>query len=343
MDRAALAPDATREPGVTAVDPAAGTLARHARPVLALAAIALLAACQDASGLLGRTAGDEQAAADAPASVRLVEREVEAPEIFQVDEPGLWDGRPSLGGVWVAYPGDIEPQRVIIRNTENGKFVIGALFRRERVSPGPKIQVSSDAAAALEILAGRPTVLNVTALKRVSVPETQPEKDAKKAAKPSEKTPKKADAAARPEKKEAAPRPAQDRPAPRRGLAGLRDRAAAAIRKARGQDTGKEAARTPEPAAASAPEAAAKPAGRPASTLAKPFIQIGIFSVRQNAENTATSLRTRGVVPLIKQHRLKGKTYWRVIIGPASTAGERAALLKTARELGFADAYFVTN
>ena len=45
-----------------------------------------------------------------------------------------------------------EPERVIIRNQQNGQFVIGALFRRERETPGPRLQVSSDAAAALEML-----------------------------------------------------------------------------------------------------------------------------------------------------------------------------------------------
>ena len=69
-------------------------------------------------------------------------------------DQGLWDGRPSLGGVWVAHPDVTEPERVIIRNEANGKFVIGALFRRERELPGPKLQMSSDAAAALERAGG---------------------------------------------------------------------------------------------------------------------------------------------------------------------------------------------
>ena len=97
---------------------------------------------------------------------RKVERDVEAPEIFQVTEAGLWDGRPSLGGVWVAHPDVTDPERVIIRNPSNGKFVIGALFRRERETPGPRLQVSSDAASALGLVAGAPTNLNVTALRR---------------------------------------------------------------------------------------------------------------------------------------------------------------------------------
>lgn len=103
-------------------------------------------------------------------TTELVERDVEAPDVFQVTGAGLWDGRPSLGGVWVAHPTVVDPERVIIRNEANGKFVIGALFRRESENPGPSLQVSSDAAEALGLLAGAPTKLNVTALRRQEAP-----------------------------------------------------------------------------------------------------------------------------------------------------------------------------
>ncbi|MBQ1202633.1 MAG: SPOR domain-containing protein, partial [Loktanella sp.] len=53
-----------------------------------------------------------------------------------------------------------------------GQFVTGALFRRERDNPGPLLQVSSDAAEALAMLAGAPTELSVTVLRRQ---ETAPE------------------------------------------------------------------------------------------------------------------------------------------------------------------------
>lgn len=107
-------------------------------------------------------------------STKLVERDVEAPGVFSVTEQGLWDGRPSLGGVWVAHPDVTDPERVIIRNEANGKFVIGALFRKERDLPGPRLQISSDAAAALSILAGAPAPLNVTALRREEAEASPP-------------------------------------------------------------------------------------------------------------------------------------------------------------------------
>jgi len=122
---------------------------------------------------------DEPAQAATPAtSVRLVDRDVEAPEVFQVTDAALWDGRPSLGGVWVASPDVVDPERVILRNPANGKFVIGALFRRERDNPGPKLQISSDAAAALGLLAGQPATINVTALRREEAPATAPDASA---------------------------------------------------------------------------------------------------------------------------------------------------------------------
>lgn len=234
-------------------------------------------------------------------STTLVERDVEAPDVFQVTDAALWDGRPSLGGVWVAYPGDVQPERVIIRNTENKKFVIGALFKRERNNPGPKIQLSSDAAAALGVLAGKPAKLNITALRRESVPDVTEKPLAEE--KPKDKS--------------------------------LGEIATAAIDKAEG--------RKPKPGT-SPPPADTKPAaGKPASTLAKPYIQIGIFSIEKNARNTATSLSTQGVIPIVKAQKSKGKKFWRVLVGPATTKGERDVLLKKARALGFGDAYFVTN
>ncbi|SHF24258.1 Sporulation related domain-containing protein [Ruegeria intermedia] len=103
------------------------------------------------------------------------QRDVEAPDVFQVTEAGLWDGRPSLGGVWVAHPDVAQPERVKITNTANDKSVSGALFRRERNLPGPALQVSSAAAEKLGMLAGAPTRLTVVALRREAVEPPAPE------------------------------------------------------------------------------------------------------------------------------------------------------------------------
>lgn len=110
----------------------------------------------------------------AATSVRLVDHDVEAPEVFQTTDKALWDGRPSLGGVWVASATAKNPERVIMRNPANGKFVIGGLFQRDSSLPGPKLQLSSDAAEALGLLAGSPATINVTALRRDEAPAPKP-------------------------------------------------------------------------------------------------------------------------------------------------------------------------
>lgn len=278
-----------------------------------------LSAC-DGADLPGFMQSEAGSTATTPETgARTVEREVEAPEIFQATDQGLWDGRPSLGGVWVAHPDVAEPQRVVIRNESNGKFVIGVIYKPERQTPGPKFQVSSDAADELGMLAGQPAQLNVTALKREQVlvdpPATEtPDADTTAMA-----------------------------PAPEIAETTLDDpiaAAAAALDVAEGKPTGSASTTGTTP-----------PAARPAtptstshgSSLTKPFIQIGIFSVKSNADNTAEALRHAGMVPTIKQGTMNGKGFWRVIVGPAPNSADRAALLKQIKGLGFTDAYFVTN
>lgn len=280
---------------------------RAGRIVFAFGVVIALAGCEDGVqfNLFQKKPDQDGAASAATASGggRTVERDVEVPEAFQVTEAGLWDGRPSLGGVWVAHPDVKEPERVIIRNTTSDKFVVGALFRRERENPGPRLQVSSDAAEALGMLAGQPVQLNVTALRREEVAqEADAEDEATLDAPDTVET---------------------------QTLDPVAGEAAAAIAAAETEEA-KPAAPTPKP--------------RPkASGLEKPFIQIGIFSVEQNAENTAVAMRQSGMVPTVKKQELRGKTFWRVLVGPATNSSERAALLKKIKSAGFSDAYFVNN
>lgn len=272
---------------------------------VALCSIAALSACEEGASLFGTTTN----APETSTTTTLVERDVEAPDVFQANENGLWDGRPSLGGVWVASTDATDPERVIIRNEANGKFVIGALFRRERELPGPKLQVSSDAAAAIGMLAGQPTLLNVTALRREEVPVDPPV--------------------------EATPL----EPVEEIATETLPDDDAIAVAAA-ALDAMDDTKETVAPAVA-----APAPAPVPASTssLDKPFIQVGIFNVEENATRTGKILRDGGLVPEILAQESKGKPFWRVIVGPAGNSSQRAALLKTVKELGYTDAYFVTN
>ncbi|UWQ52849.1 SPOR domain-containing protein [Leisingera caerulea] len=292
-------------------------------PRAAAAALGLLvlAGCEDGPKLgFLQPKPKAEGAVEASSSTKLVERDVEAPDVFQVTEAGLWDGRPSIGGVWVAHPDTKDPERVIIRNNANGQFVIGALFRREREIPGPRLQVSSDAAAALGMLAGAPAELNVTALRREEVtPEPQPDEQS-------------GDGAALPEAadvNEAALAGSEITESALDPIAG----AAAAID-----------ASAPAQAAPATAEPAAAPAPKPQkSALKKPFIQIGIFSVEANAKRTANMMRSAGMVPVVREQSSSGKAFWRVLVGPAQTKTERSQLLNSVKETGFADAYAVTN
>jgi cell division septation protein DedD len=308
--------------------------------MLIVAALALAGCAEGAKplGFLGGGGGEGTAAT----STTIVERDVEAPQVFQVSEAGLWDGRPSLGGVWVAYPGVDDPERVIIRNSSNDRFVIGALFRRERENPGPRLQVSSDAADALGMLAGQPVTLQVTALRR------------EEAAEP-------AAAGAALDTAETAPTEALEPVPPAAGgtIPGAGGRTAAAPAPApaatapRGPATAAAAIGAPSAEAPAA--AAAAPAGQPAAqpAAARPaaaaapggrtLLQIGIFSVEANAERAAEQIRATGAPATVRRETSQGKTFWRVVVGPVATADARAALLTRVKAMGYADAFYTSR
>ena len=140
---------------------------KAAIPLLAATAIGLTA-CEEGQFLAAPPAEGE-ATVGAPQQARTEIRDVERADIFSASELALWDGRPSLGGLWVAHPEVSDPERVRITNATNGQTVFGALFRRERNNPGPRIQLSSDAASALGILAGQPTELSIVAVRQEEV------------------------------------------------------------------------------------------------------------------------------------------------------------------------------
>ena len=267
------------------------------------AVLIALAGCQDVTGGLFKARTDAGPVSQNAPSAALSQQDLEAPSVFQVADQGLWDGRPSLGGVWVAHPDVKEPERVIIRNTANSKFVIGALFRRERANPGPEFQVSSEAAAALGMLAGAPAGLNVTALRREETPESG----------------------------------AAAEDAATSGAQSLSSGTAEA-------STSGPVAGAAEISTLEAPAPQTVRASTPATSgLSRPYIQIGIFSVEQNAENTAGAMRQAGMQASVREEGSQGKTFWRVAVGPAATEAERAALMIKIKNAGFDDAYPVSN
>ncbi len=337
---------------------------------------------------------------DMVAQGRAVERDVEVPEVFSMEETGLWDGRPSLGGVWVAHPGADSPQRVLIRNAQSGESVIGALFRRERENPGPRFQISSEAANALGILPGAPSTISVVALRLEQI-EMEPARATAQA-----ETAAPSGIAAHPgtpagqvdmitiDPGQEPPRQgclaglfgggtdrqaqtttqtqaiAQTALAPAEGtLAGVQQTAFAAAQEPQAQPEPREqrgllglfSRRQPEaaPVVAASPgaaliplpdEPAAAAAPPPAtasvsviSTLERPFVQIGIFSVESNATNARSQMQAAGLGAEIRRGRANDREFWRVVVGPASDAAARGQMLERVRTMGFTDAYAVVR
>ena len=79
------------------------------------------------------------------------------------------------------------------------------------------------------------------------------------------------------------------------------------------------------------------------SALTEPYIQLGVFSVEDNAISAADKMRASGVTPDIREQVGEDRTTWRVLIGPAITEAERAELLLEAQAQGFSDAHFASN
>ena len=77
--------------------------------------------------------------------------------------------------------------------------------------------------------------------------------------------------------------------------------------------------------------------------LTKPYIQVGIFSIEQNARNTAEVMNQLNIQPTVKEQTSRSKTFWRVIVGPAVDMNERSTLLQKVKAVGFGDAYAVSK
>ena len=241
---------------------------------------------------------------DGPARLTIEERDVEAPDVFERTDKAIWDGRPSFGGVWAAVPGEIQPERVRIENTENGQSVVGALFKREAANPGPPIEVSSDAAAALGIIPGEPVELKIVALRREAVDVTPP---------------------VDPDATPGAIATTTLDPVP--GVGELVDAEAPA-----------PAAETPAPTTETTQaEAPAAPTG-PAPD--KPFVQVGTFSSQANADGLTKILADNGITAEVRSRTMdNGKVLYRVIAGPAASDADLATLSDRVSGLGFTDAF----
>ena len=77
--------------------------------------------------------------------------------------------------------------------------------------------------------------------------------------------------------------------------------------------------------------------------LSRPYIQVGIFGVKNNATRTENKMTELDLPVNIFDFVIKDKTYWRVVVGPASALDHRTRMLKSIKSAGFTDAYFVSN
>lgn len=328
------------------------------RAVFFSAAVLGLAACEDGFnlGAGGNSGGDGAAPARLDASGSAM-RDVERPDIFNTTEEALWDGRPSLGGIWVAHPDVTTPERAIVTNNTTNQRIAAALFRRERDNPGPRIQLSSDAAAALNILAGAPTEVTVIAVRpeEVEIEEPEPvvsdevvgddEAAVAEAGEPAEAT-------------ERRPRGNFfERLFGRRSTAPAAAAGAAAANAATTADSAaapRVETQTLDPVAAGAAAAIAqadaedKPTPRPERTaspsgLRNPFVQVGQFSVEANAFSARDNLRAAGIVPTVLEGNNDTGAFWRVIVGPVTSADDQAELLAQVKRLGFRDAFLTSR
>ena len=75
----------------------------------------------------------------------------------------------------------------------------------------------------------------------------------------------------------------------------------------------------------------------------KPFIQVGIFGVQNNANKTNNQMLKLNLPVNIFEFQIKEKPYWRVVVGPANTLDSRKKMLKAIKSAGFTDAYYVSN
>ena len=191
----------------------------------------------------------------------------EKPKILDISASVIWDGSQTLGGNWVSHPNIKSPERVLIKNTTNGKSVVGAVFQQTKnLNKGPSA-ISFDAAKALGISKNTETKLQIIAIKAIEISKDN----------------------------------------------------------ADGTSTSLEKKLTSN------------------AKLTKPFIQIGIFGVENNAIKTGNQMSKLGLPTNTFDFKIKGKTYWRVVAGPATTLENKNNMLNTIKSTGFTDAYFVSN
>jgi hypothetical protein len=224
-----------------------------------------------------------------------------------------------------------DPERVIIRNNANGTEITGALFRRERENPGPLLQVSSDAADALGVLAGAPTELSVVVVRREQVEVVVPEVEENPVV----------DSLSAPVSVAEAPLEPAEVDAETAPVAAVALPAAVEAATATIEQTALAAAETAQDVVAASEDiidvsSVLSPVTPPADG---PRAQIGVFSVEANANGAARQITDAGIAAQVLPETMGGRTVWRVVAGPMVDEGGIAQL----KALGFVDAFVVAD
>ena len=93
----------------------------------------------------------------------------EQPKILDIAATAIWDGSQTLGGNWVSHPNIKSPERVLIKNTTNGKSVVGAVFQQTKNFNKGLAAISSDAAKALSISKNKETeIRKIIQIRKIS-------------------------------------------------------------------------------------------------------------------------------------------------------------------------------
>ncbi len=301
--------------------------------IVSLAALALVSGCEQFGGAEGGTAAVETDSPAEPGVLRVEQRQVERPDIFAREASGLWDGRISLGGRWVAIPGEIKADRVRITNKSNGTIIEGALFQRDANLPGPYFMVSMDAAQALGMTPGVPADLRVVVIRTESVevpapapaPAEEPlgESEAQDAADAATGGAVAAGAIA------ATALPDAEAPAAAPVRPEAADRVTSPL-----EDTVLDALSRVGTAPA-APAPAATATGAPPA----PYLQVASGSNREGADAVSRRVEAADLSATVRSSDAATGTIYRVIVGPFETRAEYNAARAVLRGLGYEDAF----
>ncbi|WP_222101798.1 SPOR domain-containing protein [Jannaschia seosinensis] len=250
----------------------------------------------------------------------------------------------------MAAPNVRDPERVVIRNPANGAEVIGALFKREREMAGPDLQLSSEAALALGVLAGAPTELEVVALRREEAP-ADVTSSAERRVDALEDVPPQGVAVTESEEATLA-----ESDLPMIVPAEMPRRQGGFFARIFGRGRAPTGTATTEASLPATPEGsfvtegatipaiaqdAPAPESAPAAPISSTYIQVATFKSKQNAEAAGERVSAAGLSSRVVSQVSNGEQFWRILVGPVADRANGAEIIRKVGDLGFGDAFVV--